>query len=362
MKPLSGVLALAVACAGACGGDAGPSPVLTLSPVLDSAFVGDTLAAPTVHYRDAGGNPLDPGTVRWSTDAPAVLKVDSLTGRAVALVAGLARLRATAHGLTTSALIVVSRPLSLTLLLDTLYLMPGDTITVPVDVVHQTPGTPRVWFRAPSNAVFDLDSASGRDSAKAPGGPLSFVAFAALGADTAADTGTVEVVTLSDTIGGKAAYTIFGTVIRSANTAVQAIHYPRTGDTLTFRLRAFIAQGATTVEAVVITLRNHVTGAGTFAIDSIAPAEVLSGADPFCRPPRDWGAWSIATDPPIQALSRHGGQITVSRLVAVPHGLAISGRFAFIARRVDLYDDPLGSLPIRGTFVAPLVPASGRCP
>jgi hypothetical protein len=31
------------------------------------------------------------------------------------------------------------------------------------------------------------------------------------------------------------------------------------------------------------------------------------------------------------------------------------------AQRIDLYDDPLGVLPIRGTFVAPLITTTPRC-
>jgi hypothetical protein len=364
MKPVRFVLALALPFASACSVDSGPTAILSLTPVLDSVFVGDAVPPPTVHYLDLNGNALDPGTVRWLTDKPSVLQVDSLTGAAVALKAGLALLQARARNLVASALVVVSRPVSITLLLDTLYLMPEDTITVPVAVTHQAPGTPTVWFRTTSNAVFVLDSASGRDSAKAPGGPLPFIAFAALGADTAADSGTVEVVSLTDTTGGKAAYTLFGTVVRSAKSAVQAINYPRAGDTATFRLRAFISQGATTVEAVVITARTEATGAGTFAVDSISPDEVngTGGLDPFCKPRRNWGSWStIATTFPLQALSRQGGQLTITKAVPVPNGLAIGGRFLFSARRTDLYTDPLGTLPVRGTFVAPLVAATRRC-
>jgi hypothetical protein len=293
-----------------------------------------------------------------------LLQVDSLTGRAIGLKPGLALQVAVVHGLAASSLVVVSRSLSVTLLLDTLYLMPGDTITAPVAVLHQAPGSPTVWFRAAPNAVFTLDSATGRDSAKAPGGPLPFIAFAALGADTVSDSGTVEVVSLTDTTGGKAAYTLFGTVVRSAKASVQAITYPRNGDTLTFRLRAFIVQGSTTVEAVVVTVRAQVTAAGAFAIDSISGLEALGigPADPFCKPPRNWATWStIATSPEIQAVSRPSGQITITRTAPVPNGLAIGGRFTFTAQRLDLYADPLGALPVRGTFVAPLVTVTSRC-
>jgi hypothetical protein len=234
-----------------------------------------------------------------------------------------------------------------------------------VHVAHQAAGTPTVWFSAATNAVFGLDSATGRDSATAPGGPVRFVVHAALGADTTADSGTVEVLSPIDTTGGKAAYTMFGTVIRSVRTAAEAANYKRDGDTLTFRLRAFIAQGATTVEAIVITVRTAVTAPGTFPIDSISPAEAFgsAGADPVCRPPRNWGTWStIATSPRLDAYSRPGGQIVITQVKPLPGGLAISGRFSLPAQRLDLYDDPLGTLPIRGTFVTPLTaPGTSRC-
>jgi len=43
------------------------------------------------------------------------------------------------------------------------------------------------------------------------------------------------------------------------------------------------------------------------------------------------------------------------------NGLAVSGRFTFTGQRSDLYDDPLGGLPVRGTFVAPVIADSRQC-
>ena len=59
--------------------------------------------------------------------------------------------------------------------------------------------------------------------------------------------------------------------------------------------------------------------------------------------------------PDVTALSRDGGTITVTRIVTVTGGLAISGRFRFDAQRTDFYFNPLGVVPVRGTFVAPLI-------
>jgi hypothetical protein len=285
------------------------------------------------------------------------------TGRITGRKAGSALVVATARGVQGSALVAVLGPLQVTLLLDSVYLMPGDTFTMPVQVDHQAAGTPTVWFTAATNAVFDVDSASGKDSAKAPGGPIPLVVHAALNADTVADTGTVEVVQLTDTTGGKASFAMFGSVIRARKTTARALNFHRRGDTLTFRLRVPIVQGSTTVEAVLITLQDAPTAPGTFAIDSISPAEV-SGQQPgpFCRPPRSWGLWSVLTSSAqLDALSRAGGSITITRMVPVANGMAISGRFYLPAQRIDLYDDPLGVLPIRGTFVAPLITTLPRC-
>lgn len=366
MRKIGVILALGVG-VGACS-NSSSSPSLAsvvVAPVLDSAFVGDSISARQVTYFDAGGTQQDPGAVRWVSSDTAILRVDSVSGAGRALGPGFAQVLAVSHGVQGSALVVVSRALQVTLLLDSLLLMPGDTLTIPIDLAQQAPGVPTIWFSAPTNAVFNLDSLSGRDSARAPGGPIPFVVHAALGADTTADSGTVEVLSLVDTTGGRAAYSMFGTVIRSVKASAEAYNYQRVGDSLTFRLRAFIAQGMTTVEAVVITVRVPVNAPAAFPIDSLSAEEASpnSGADPVCRPPRNWGSWStIATSPRIDALSRPGGEITITQVQPLPGGYAISGRFEFPARRLDLYTDPLGTLPIFGTFVTPLTTTTtSRC-
>ena len=355
------VLAAVVA---ACVGDIGPQgqPKLVLFPLLDSMFVGDRLPPRQITYFDKDGNAVAPGPVAWVSSDTLILTVDS-AGRVTGQRRGTALVVARAHDVLGSALVAVAEPLQVTLLLDSLILMPGDTFTIPAHVDHLAPGTPTVWFTAAANAVMDLDSASGRDSGKAAGGPVPFVVHAALGADTVADSGTVEVLQLTDTIGGKAAFTIFGTVIRDRKMPARALNFHRRGDTLTFRLRSAVTQSGTTVELVAITLKTPPAGPGVYAIDSIGEFEAAGGtADPFCRPPRNWGMWSVVTSQStLQAVSRSGGYIAITQMVPVANGMAISGRFAFFAQRFDLYDDPLARLPIRGTFVAPLITTTPRC-
>lgn len=369
MKRLAFVLGTGLALAGgnSCNPSSGPSSLaqVLVTPVLDSIFVGDSLGPLSVTYLGDNGQPQPAGTVTWQSGDPSVISVNATTGKIVALQPGFALVIATAHTRPGAALVIVSRALQASLLLDTLYFMPGDTFTVPVQVTHQAAGVPTVWFQAigGSNAVFTIDSATGRDSAKTTGGPLPFRVLAALGPDTVADTGAVRVLTLSDTTGGVGAYSILGTVIRQVNVQTQATNYQRAGDTLTFRLRAFITQSNVTAEAAVVTIRTALSTPGTQPIDSLSTSELPSaGYEPVCHPPRNWATWStIATNPPIIALSRPGGSVTVTQIVPVSGGFAISGRFSFLAQRTDFYADPLGRLPIRGTFVAPLTTLTGRC-
>lgn len=363
MKRISLSAALVAALA-ACFGDVGQidQSRLVLFPVLDTLFVGDGLPQRRVTYYDANGTVQDPGVVQWLSVDTSVMTVDA-AGRITGRKPGATLVLASAQGVQGSALVAVLGPLQVTLLLDSVYLMPGDTFTMPVQVDHQAAGTPTVWFTAATNAVFDVDSASGKDSAKAPGGPIPLIVHAALNADTVADTGTVEVVQLTDTTGGKASFAMFGSVIRSRKTTARALTFPRRADTLTFRLRLPVPQGTTTVEALVITLRDPPAAPGSVPVDSISPAELFGPVDLFCRPPRNWGLWSALTSAGtrVDGLSRTGGSITITQIVPVANGAAVSGRFYLPTQRNDLYDDPLGALPIRGTFVAPWITTAIRC-
>lgn len=346
-------LLLGVALIAACG-ENGPaaSPRVVVDPLLDSLFVGDTLPARSATYLDARGDTQPAGPVRWASRDTTVARVDSVTGEIVGRGPGTAILEARANGVTGTAFLVVSRVLDLSLLLDTIYLMPGDTFTVPVTVHDKDGSPPPVWFQTSVNGVFTIDSASGRVTATGFGGPLPFAAHA----DSVTAGGVVEVVQLTDTAAGQGSFSVLGTVIRRARSGARAVHYRRQGDTVTFRISLPIVRQGITVENVLITLRDSVPVPQTFPLDSISRVELLgSGANPICRPPRAWALWSIQTNPPLRGLSRRGGGITITQVVPISNGRAVSGRFVFTGQRDDLYDDPLAALPIRGTFVAPLI-------
>jgi hypothetical protein len=350
---------------GACSLDVAPlnTPKIVLTPVLDSLFVGDQLVKRQVTFVDSHGNVQDPGVVTWSTSDTSVIAVDSLTGKITGRKSGLAVLYADAQNAEGFAVIVVSPPLKVTVLVDTIFLMPGDTFSAPVEVLHQAPGTPVVWFSAAASAAVTVDSATGLVTANAVGGPVAILAHAALSPDTVTDAGTVQVLQLSDTTGGAAYYTIFGTVQRARRVNVRGAIYPRNGGTPTFQLVLQTLNGATVQEEADIVLRTPPAGPGVFPIDSLGLLEApRQGVDPVCNPPRDWGRWfTFVQAARLDAVSRTGGTLSIEQIVSVPNGQVISGHFYLPVQRIDRMEDPTGLLPIRGTFVTPVITGTSTC-
>jgi hypothetical protein len=350
------LLGLVLAGAASCNlSTPGPAPVVVLRPILDSLYVGDRLPARTVIYYDASGVPQTPAPnqVTWSSSDSTVLAV-SASGQLTGRKRGLAFVLASVQGVTGEGLVVVSNTLDLTLLLDTVYAMPGDTLIIPVAVRKSTAPPAVVWFQAPVTAVYTIDSATGRLAAKAAGGPISYIVHA----DTIADTGAVTVLTLADTLGGQFFFSVVGTAISHVGGSIRAANYRRSDGIRAFQLRGTFVHDSLS-QTVEIILPDSLTAAGAFVVDSLGFAEAANGLVPFCIPPRPWGLWTSHTpSSSIVAYSRHGGTLNVSQLVTVPsgNGQAVSGHFRYTAQRVDLAGDPLGVLTVQGSFVAPLVP------
>src|SRR5207244_5082366 len=103
---------------------------------------------------DGAGNTRMPGRteVGWASSEPSTLGVDSATGRMTGRRRGVALILASVRSAQGTALIAVSNALDLTLLLDTIYAMPGDTLTVAVAVPKQSQPPPVVWYGAPASA------------------------------------------------------------------------------------------------------------------------------------------------------------------------------------------------------------------
>ncbi|HVH69300.1 MAG TPA: hypothetical protein VM716_15635 [Gemmatimonadales bacterium] len=321
---------------------------LSLSPVLDSIFVGDRLPPLQVNYFDPNGNATSPGPVTWGSSDTTVAKIDAASGAITGRKRGVAVISAQAQNLTGLALIAVSDTLDITLLIDTVYMMPNDTLTVPVVVRKATAPAAAVWFKTPSNTAFTIDSTSGRISALAVGGPLPYIVHA----DSLADTGAVIVMTLSDTTGGMVFYSVRGTANTHVSGTASAMNYVALGGKRAFQFNGLHLVSGHTTQVVEITRPDSVIAAGAYTIDSLSPTEF--NASPTCAAPRPWAAWD-ASSGTIRAYSRQGGTLSITQVATIPNGQAISGHFTFIAQRTDLYFDPLGALAITGSFVAPLV-------
>ena len=355
--------ALALLCAAglaACGdlGGVRTGGYLGVSPLLDSLFVGDQALPHQVTFIDAHGNPAPAGAITWSSVDTTIAKIDA-TGRVTARKRGAVVIVAQAQGLAASALIVVSDTLDITLLLDTVYVMPNDTLTVPVVVLKRSSPPAVVSYEAPSNPAYSIDAASGKITALTAGGPFPYIVHA----DALADTGAVEVVSLTDTTGGKFFYSVRGTAISHVGGPALAMNYVAAHGKQAFQLRGTFGSAASPNQVVQITNPDSVIATGLYTIDSLNPGEdVASGVAPpaVCSAPRPWALWA-ARPAGIFAYSRRGGELGITQIVVVANGQAISGRFFYSAQRSDFYTDPLALLSIHGSFVAPLVTSTTVC-
>ena len=358
------ILLLGAAALAGCGdlGIGNGAGSLAVSPVLDSVFVGDRTGAHQVTFVDAQGNVQPSGPVTWASSDTTLAQVNS-NGVVTGVRRGAVLITATAQGLTGGALVVVSDTLDITLQMDTVYVLPGDTLTVPVVVLQRNPVPPaKKWFNAPPNSAFTIDSATGRITATAVGGPEPYIVHA----NALADTGAVYVMSLSDTTGGKMFFSVGGTVISHVGGPAGAANYVATGGNLAFQLQATYNPTGNTAQIVQITLLDSLAATdsnSTFAIDSLNPLEDhagVGGSAAVCSPPRPWALWE-AQSRRIFGYSRPGGALGITQIVTIPNGQAVSGRFHFTAQRTDLPGDPLGALLVTGSFVVPLVRSTSIC-
>jgi hypothetical protein len=355
--------------------DSGGQLLFVVAPVLDSVFVGDTLPARSVYLDDGAGHHTNPGPFVWRISPTSVATIDT-SGRIVGVSKGSALvIAARPDSIKSAAVVIVSRPLEMTLLMDTIYVMPGDTITVPLAIVQKTPAATTLRFDTSATpSVYTIDSVSGLVTAHGDG-VVRYVAHLTNGTNSVADTGAVVVMSLTDTTGnGRSFMTAFGTAIRHQSGGALALNYTRLNGKLGFRLVDSLTTTALD-ERVVITLPDSVLAVGTFQIYAISLEEATTRfgtIDPICNPKRRWAFWaSIPSDPNLRAIVAysHGtptdsvaGSLSITQYTtAVGGGWIISGRYLFRAQRRDLYGDPLGSETIRGTFVAPLRERQTTC-
>jgi hypothetical protein len=325
-------------------------------PLVDTLFTGDSLAARSATYYDAGGK-AQPGTATWTTSAPSVATVNAATGVIHAAGPGSAVITATINGKAGPGLVIVTAPLSLTLLLDTIVLLPQDSLVVPALVRRQGGSPPAPWFSTATAGLFTIDSATGRVVGISTSAALPF----SVHADSLSVSGSVQVLSPGDTAAGKGGYTVFGSVTADRRATARAENYTRTGGAATFRLALKVAVGNVTVESVNLTALTPVSGPDSIPLDSLSVSEA-QGTAFICQPQRSVGLWTLNTsNSTILGVSRPGGWIVIRKVLPVTGGSVISGSFYFVAQRADYYNDPSGQLTVRGDFVAPLITNPTTC-
>src|SRR5437899_8068183 len=194
------LFAVTIAAAAACFDVSSPlPPALILSPVLDSLFVGDSLAPRAFAYYNTDGQRANPGPLTWTIGPTSVATINPTTGVIHGVGKGVATVTATGGQAAGLALVAVSRPLALTLLLDTIVLMQQDTFTIPVAVQKKdVAATDTVWFDPSSSSGVTINTSTGLVTAVTSGGAVRYVAHVTSGgADTVSDTGAVVVLGLA---------------------------------------------------------------------------------------------------------------------------------------------------------------------
>jgi len=225
----------------ACAPSTSLPKFVVLDPIFDSVFVGNQKPLPNVIYFDGEKLQTPPASaVTWQSSDPTVLAVNSPSGQIKGLKRGSASVGATVEGTQGSEIVAVPDTVDITLLVDTLYLLPGDTMTIPTIILHRDNlPVPVVSYDAPGATIFTING-NGRVTATAtPGGPEKYRVHA----DDASDSGAVYVLDPTS-VGpaGKAFFTVVGPSVVSAAlshvaAAPVAVNYTRPGGNSGFRMR-----------------------------------------------------------------------------------------------------------------------------
>src|SRR3989442_577623 len=140
------------------------------------------------------------------------------------------------------------------------------------------------------------------------------------------DTSAVRVWSLAVRRDGLFSFSVMDTAITHVGGPIRAVNYSRSNGRLAFRLRGTYAPSGTTQQVVQITLPDSVIRVGSYAIDSLSPAEAVLGfTQPavICDPPRAWALWSDPT-PRITRYFRRRGRVCITQLTPVANRQAIT--------------------------------------
>ena len=176
MRHPTSAAALALAACGGGGGDGGsvtPPPVppipvasIVVAPAPAAVALGETVTL-SATLRGADGGLLTNRTVRWTTGAPTIAAVDSVSGTVRGLARGQATITAASEGRLGTTVVNVTGGVVTTRAADTLYTFPEQWSSP--EIVIRTGGFVDFFIEGSNshNAVFRLNPADPRS----PGAP-----------------------------------------------------------------------------------------------------------------------------------------------------------------------------------------------
>lgn len=352
------VVACALALGAAACSDASPVagiPVrVEVTPVRDTVLVGSISTRLVARAFNAQNDVISSAVIAWRSDQPFIAAVDSLTGAVTGVAPGVAAITARAGTVADTAEVFVVNALSVFLPLDTILLAPGDTFTIPVQVL--TPGgtPPAVTFSGGAGAIATVDPATGLVTAVGPGA----VEFAA-SADTVTARGGIQVRVIPDTLFGLAYVGLQGAVNRRIRLGSRGFNHPTDDGQTLFQLAARTGAGDEEFDAFLI---DSLVGPTVRAVGTLPPSALDPGNDPVCLPSTSFVFYRRIAGATLVGLSVAGGTVSITSDQPIPGGggRAISGRLAVTLQVTDVPGDA-GRITARGTFVVPLL-SLAACP
>jgi len=294
--------------------------------------------------------------VRWTSSAPQLVSVDSVSGLARALAFGTAQITASVGSVrsATPGQLDVPSDLLPEFVPDTVVLAPGDTFTLGVRLrrVSIGPVPTRTPVIAPLDTAPASITASGLVTAKPTGSGTATFSLTACGLT---GHGAARVFAPPDSLTGTSYLWLSGPVELRVTLAAAVHNFALTAVRSAFQI--FGGKGANGQQfAYEDTLR--LTAAGTFPLDSLGSSEV--GSVP-CTPPRPFAVYG--DNAPSSLLSMHGGSAAVTTFSTAGAFRAISGRVVGRVRGfVNGVLTTLDTLQAIYTFSAPLRDTTGVCP
>src|SRR2546427_183857 len=252
---------------------------VVLDPIFDSVFVGSQKPLPSVIYFDGDKLQTPPASaVTWQSSDPTILAVNNPSGQIKGLKRGTASVSATVENTQGSEIVVVPDSVDITLLVDTLYLLPGDTMTIPTIILHRD-NAPVVSYDAPGATIFTIDPTKGRVMAGVtPGGPEKYRVHA----DLVSDSGAVYVLdpasvgTAGNAFFSVVGPSVIGAAVSHLNASPKATSYTRTGGSA-FRIQATHAASTSSEQVVQVTVNAAASLGPGFEIDSITRCRLGRG-------------------------------------------------------------------------------------